>query len=256
MSQNDSDISPNPDSPSNSGAAPDVMARILEPRVRSNAKNNPRSAKTSLPKAPAPEAPAQAPEKVVSPVPGEAIKGEILLETATKAASKPGAPAETPPEMAAPTLSELRDLMIALQESDQARERAFDLLYEELNGYKNDFYLERLKPTLRALLFLLDSIEEFEREVASFETRGEAVPTEITKVNLVHFRNQLTDVFTLSDLSPIESKGDKFDPKTQRAVEVVKVDAAQHNTVQRQIRGAWKIGEKMLRAADVVVGRS
>ncbi len=215
-----------PDAP----APPDAVARILEPRVRSNAKNNPKNApKTTVP--PAVIAAAEAPKTSDAP---------------------PLKNAEESAEM----LREVRDLLLEMQENGQSRDRAFDLLYEELNGYKNDFYLERLKPTLRALLFLLDSIEEFERETESYQARGEAPPGEIVQANLAHFREQLVDVLTISDLSPIAQSDDKFDPKTQRAVEVVPVEATQNNTVQRQVRGGWKLGGKMLRPADVVVGRS
>lgn len=218
---------------------PDMMARILEPRVRSNAKNNTKIAKPSASKILKSEAPAdEAPESILTP--------EIAVQM------------ESPSEISAisPRLDEIRELVLALQESHATRDRAFDLLYEELGGYKNDFYLERLKPALRALLFLLDSIEGFERELSDYDGRSDAVLIKLVQANLIHFRDQLTDVLALCELAPIEPDGDQFDPKTQRAVEVVKVEAAQNNTVQRQIRGGWRLGGKMLRAADVVVGRS
>ena len=141
-------------------------------------------------------------------------------------------------------------------EQNVGRDKAFDLLYEELSGYKNDFFYERLKPTLRSLLFLLDSIEEFEREIESQEEKGEAMPGEIIKANLTHFRDQLVDALFMSETAPIEATDDKFNAKTQRAVQVVKVEADKNNTVQRQIRGGWTVGGKILRPADVVVGKS
>ncbi len=225
--ENNSDSEVAEDSP-----APDVMARILEPRVRSNAKNNPRAAKIAaietLPAAPIPSVPESLPD---------------ALPDAEKVAISQ-------------SLDELREMVASLHETQTTRDRAFDLLYEELSGYKNDFYLERLKPTLRALLFLLDSIEGFEREIDDYDARGAALSSEVVRANLVHFRVQLTDVLTLSEMTPIEPNGDSFDPKTQRAVEVVKVEPDQNNSVQRQIRGGWKLGDKMLRPADVVVGKS
>lgn len=257
---------------------PDAMARILEPRVRSNAKNNPRAAKNAAPKpSRAPEIPTrgeviepgetpvageievpvedvpgfQAPLEVAAPIVAPSVKafeGEMAASVAPIAFPS-GA-------QTAPDLNEVRDLLLSLQEEQQKRDRAFDLLHDELSGYKNDFYLERLKPTLRSLLFLLDSIEDFERETESFEANGESPTPEIVRANLVHFRDQLTDILTLSDMTPIEPEGDKFDPKTQRAIEVVRVDSEQNNTIQRQVRGGWRLGGKMLRAADVVVGRS
>lgn len=220
-------------------AAPDVMARILEPRVRSNAKNNPKTAKSALPKIPA-----------ATPTAGSQPRASSAPVTES------AEPSNAENAELSQNLLELREMVAALQESHTSRDRAFDLLYEELGGYKNDFYLERLKPSLRALLFLLDSIEGFEQEIAGLEERGEAITGELVKANLIHFRDQLTDVLTLSEMTPIEHGDDKFDPKTQRAVHVVPVEPEHNNTVQRQIRGGWKLGDKMLRPADVVVGRS
>lgn len=249
---------------------PDVMARILEPRVRSNAKNNSKIAKVAAAKKMLGLDSADAPE--IEPKIAPEIELDLTPETppasdrapqislAPEAASLPVFPPIAAPEPAEnevlPALSELRELLLSIQETQENRDRAFDLLYDELSGYKNDFYLERLKPSLRALLFLLDSIEGFERELLDYDGRGDAVLIKLVKANLVHFRDQLVDVLTILELTPIESEDAKFDPKTQRAVEVVPVEAEQNNTVQRQIRGGWRLGGKMLRAADVVVGRS
>lgn len=239
----------------------DAMARILDTRVRSNAKNNAKvvktgTAKTATKTAARPAATDEIPI-IIAPVPGEAIVAvEIPAKDVAHETSPDSQVAAAASGEISRNLSELRELILSIQETQENRDHAFDLLYEELNGYKNDFYLERLKPTLRALLFLLDSIEEFEREVEASDTRGDALSSEAVKANLVHFRDQLTDVLTLSEMTPIEPSGDRFDPKTQRAIEVVKVEPAQNNTVQRQIRGGWKLGATMLRPADVVVGRS
>lgn len=254
---------------------PDVMARILEPRVRSNAKNNSKFPKTVTTKKVAvsvagndsePEKLSETPSETLNEPPVEtALTPEaarvMLPETPapTPEATSGAAPEislQTSPNEVLPALSELRELLLSIQETQENRDRAFDLLYDELSGYKNDFHLERLKPSLRALLFLLDSIEGFERELNDYDGRGDAVLIKLVKANLVHFRDQLTDVLTILELTPIELEDDKFDPKTQRAVEVVPVEAPQNNMVQRQIRGGWRLGGKMLRAADVVVGRS
>ncbi len=158
------------------------------------------------------------------------------------------------------SIGNLTELVTSMQEQaeeqNSAHEKAFDQLYEEMSGYKNDFFYERLKPTLRSLLFLLDSIEEFEREVEQYEEEGEVTPTDILKANLAHFRDQLTDTLSMSEMAPIEAPNAMFNAKIQRAVQVVQVESDQHNTVQRQIRGGWTLGGKMLRPADVVVGKS
>lgn len=265
---------------------PDAMARILEPRVRSNAKNNAKAAKGAAPK-PSPraetvpiieEARATLPIKEIAPpIPAPGDEPPAISDAKTPDAKTPGGETPVVTKPSAPVLravepqtvvsgaektevmqnlAELRDLVLALQENQLSRDHAFDLLYEELSGYKNDFYLERLKPTLRALLFLLDSIDGFDREIDGYEERGAELTGELVKANLLHFRDQMTDVLTLCEVTPIEPANDQFNPKIQRAVEVVPVEAGQNNTVQRQIRGGWRLGDKMLRPADVVVGRA
>ena len=211
-----------------------LMSRILEPRVKTNAKNNFRSGKIAAPEIQTTEI--QTVENLASDT--------GLLRVNEKIGDIAG------------SIAQIDKSLAALQKQAGTRDQAFDLIYEELSGYKNDFYYERLKPTLRSLLFLLDSIEQFDQEIDTYEHNGEVVSHETVKSNLLHFRDQLTDTFALSELAPLENEGEAFNPKTQRAVQVVKVEADQNNTVQRQIRSGWTLGGKILRPADVVVGKN
>jgi molecular chaperone GrpE (heat shock protein) len=185
-----------------------------------------------------------------------------ILEARTKSDENPtqNAPAAAPSdekiEQIAEGLGQLFDLVAAVHEQHAARDKAFDLLYEELGDYKNDFFYERLKPIMRSLLFVVDSIEEFSREVEEHEKNGQTVPNATIKANLEHFRDQLVDSLHIAEMAPIERQSDEFDPKTQRAIDVVPVPAAQNNTVQRTIRGGWTMGGQILRPADVVVGKA
>ena len=246
----------------------ELASKILQLRAKGDAKNNPKK-----PKAPT----ASRPTRIIAPdskadaaieKAGETeVKIESVLEIAPSVHKKS---AESHPQDAAPSdekleslaarIENLSELISAAQEQigqqNSARDKAFDALYEEMSDYKNDFFYERLKPTLRALLFLLDSIEEFEREVETRKQSGVAIPGEVLQSNLAHFRDQLVDVFAMSEMAPIEAPDEKFDAKTQRAVQVVRVEAAQNNLVQKQVRGGWTLGGKTLRVADVIVGKS
>ncbi|PQV64749.1 GrpE protein [Abditibacterium utsteinense] len=261
----------------------ELASKILQLRAKGDAKNNPKK-----PKAPAG---APRPTRIIAPdsaldaatekvaATDEAMEKAIGKDNETEVPSESlseiaphfhNRTAEVRPPGAAPSDGKLENLAANIEhlteliasvgeqvsEQNSAHDKAFDLLYDEMSGYKNDFFYERLKPTLRALLFLLDSIEEFEREVEAQEQKGAALPGEILKANLAHFRDQLRDVLLMSEMAPIEASDEKFNAKTQRAVQVVTVEAAQNNTVQRQVRGGWTLGGKMLRPADVVVGKS
>lgn len=153
-------------------------------------------------------------------------------------------------------MGQLFDLVAAVHEQHAARDKAFDLLYEELADYKADFFYERLKPIVRSLLFLLDSMEEFDREIVESDKIGRELDNAHVKANLEHFRDQLIDSLYIAEMAPIEPQTNEFDAKTQRAVEVVPVPPEQNNTVLRTIRGGWTIGGNILRPADVVVGKA
>ena len=171
-------------------------------------------------------------------------------------------PKETLAEAASPQLEDLADglgqlfdLVVALHDQDRAENKAFDLLHAELSDYKNDFFYERIKPFARQLLFVADALQQYGAEVEQSAARGETLPAVAVKENLQHCAEQLTDALTLIEMAPIEPADAKFDPKTQRAVEVERVASGQNNQIVREVRGGWTMGGQLLRAADVVVGK-
>lgn len=158
-------------------------------------------------------------------------------------------------EQIADGIGQLFDLMVAVHEETNARDKAFDALYAELNEYKNDFVYERIKPFLRSLLFVFDSIQEYTDEVSKAHESGEKLATGDVKANIEHIREQLLDTLKMVEVEMIEHEEDVFNPRVQRAVEVVAVDEAQDNKIQRVIRHGWTLGGNNFRPADVVVGR-
>lgn len=149
-------------------------------------------------------------------------------------------------------LGQMFDLMVAIHEQEKSRDKVFDTLYTELNDYKNDFFYERLKPIVRPLLFLLDSIEQFQEEIASRDDPGASS----VKLNLEHFHDQLVEVLHICEMQPMEAPDGDFNAKTQKAVEVVPVKPDQDGKVQRVVRKGWTMNGQMLRPSDVVVGKS
>jgi molecular chaperone GrpE len=55
---------------------------------------------------------------------------------------------------------------------------------------------------------------------------------------------------------PIESLGRPFDPKVHEAVATVPSDGVAPGTVVREVRRGWRLGDELLRPAQVVVARS
>jgi len=164
-------------------------------------------------------------------------------------------------------LQEMRDGMESMQRAmmemsdrEASQERVFNVLHTELNEYKNDFIYEHLKPVVRPLLFLFDSLQQFDEEVA----RHERVETEekrhelsphLVRENIQYFREQLVEALRICEVVPMDEPQGDFDPKLHKAVDVVPVAAAQDNTIQRVVRSGWYLNGQLLRPAEVVLGR-
>src|SRR5690606_15299292 len=56
-------------------------------------------------------------------------------------------------------LQKMYRLIEEVSERESAQEKIFNTLHSELRDYKNDFIYEHLKPVVRPLLFLYDSLE-------------------------------------------------------------------------------------------------
>ena len=146
-----------------------------------------------------------------------------------------------------------------ISEHESNQSKVFDVLHRELSEYKNDFIYEHLKPVVRHLLFLYDSIEQFDGEVEPFERQDErrmVLSPSLVRQNLQHFRDQLLEALHICEISLMERPEGAFDPKLHKALDVVKVPANQDNTIQRVVRNGWYFRGHIFRPAEVVVGRS
>lgn len=179
-------------------------------------------------------------------------------------------PAPAPKTSASmPELSELRDEIERLTEQitqvnerESSLERVFDTLHAELSDYKNDFLYEHLKPVVRPLLFLFDSIEQFDSEVAMTEAAApKAVATQgnlsaaVVRENVHFFRDQLVEALRVCEVTVMDPPTGAFNPKFHKAVDVMTVPREQDGTIVRVVRSGWFLNGQLLRPAEVVVGK-
>ena len=54
-------------------------------------------------------------------------------------------------------------------------------------------------------------------------------------------------------VEPIESQGQRFDPNVHEAVATVASEGVEPGTVAHEVRRGWRLGDELLRAAQVVV---
>ena len=169
----------------------------------------------------------------------EAAAEDAIAQRDGAAPASPSAPAPAPaatpvgagaaPHMV-PQLAELRDEIERLTEQitqvnerESSLERVFDTLHAELSDYKNDFLYEHLKPVVRPLLFLFDSIEQFDSEVAMTEasapgaaaTQG-TLSAAIVRENIHFFRDQLVEALRVCEVTVMGSAGWPVQPQVSQ----------------------------------------
>lgn len=198
-----------------------------------------------------------------------AIQAQILPADAANAGSTSVVPALARSGMVAAELSGLRDEIERLtqqvtqvNERESSLERVFDTLHAELSDYKNDFLYEHLKPVVRPLLFLFDSIEQFDTEVAMTQDAAPnptATPGTlaafVVRENVEYFRDQLVEALQVCEVTIMEAPRGAFNSKFHKAVDVMPVDREKDGTIVRVVRSGWFLNGQLLRPAEVVVGK-
>lgn len=168
---------------------------------------------------------------------------EPLDDSTNSAETNAGAGDETP-ELASlrDDLSKFRDLYVRSQaDLDNFRKRAARER-EDATRYANSSLLERLLPILDNFELGLD---------AARNTPG--AETIIQGLGMV--QKQLQDFLRESGVEAVEAVGTTFDPNLHEAIgEEASADVAE-GVVLRQLRRGYKLRDRLLRAATVIVSR-
>ncbi|RYG63081.1 nucleotide exchange factor GrpE [bacterium] len=215
-----------------------------------------------------------APTEGGAPPAVSSVPDTIAKATAIKAAAnngRKGAPVAATAAISEEVTSELQalrdavdqltDQVTQVNERETSLERVFDALHAELADYKNDFLYEHLKPVVRPLLFLFDSLEQFDGEVAMAEatmtgaTSGEVLSPPVVRENVRFFRDQLIEALRTCEVTIMDAPRGTFNAKFHKAVDIMPVPAAEDGTIVRVVRSGWFLNGQMLRPAEVVVGK-
>lgn len=204
---------------------------------------------------------AQAPHEAE---PLTALQAQMQPATAAQPATAPSKSSVLAAELAEmrDEIERLTEQVTQVNERESSLERVFDTLHAELSDYKNDFLYEHLKPVVRPLLFLFDSIEQFDSEVAM--TQGAApnpTPTPgtlaafVVRENIEYFRDQLVEALQVCEVTIMEAPRGAFNSKFHKAVDVMPVEREKDGTIVRVVRSGWFLNGQLLRPAEVVVGK-
>jgi len=98
-----------------------------------------------------------------------------------------------------------------------------------------------------ALLPLLSVLDSFERALAA----GSTDPDFYEGMAATH--RQFIAALREAGAEPIESVGRPFDPRLHEAVATVPSNDVGPGTVVREVRSGWRLGDELLRPAQVVV---
>ena len=158
-------------------------------------------------------------------------------------------------------MEELASQVRQVNEREGAMEKVFNTLHSELAAYKNDFLYEHLKPVVRPLLFLFDSLEQFDGEVSMAQSslgqsaQGGVLSPGVVRENVHYFRDQLVEALRVCEVVLMDAPTGNFNSKFHKAVDVVPVGPEEDGKIVRVVRSGWFLNGQLLRPAEVVVGR-
>lgn len=136
-------------------------------------------------------------------------------------------------------LAELRDLFQRRLLNDKLQKQMYDELCRQLDQAGDDRARQILTPVLRQVVLVLDRIESAPQcgDVDSISS-------------------ELEELLVRQGVSRMACVGTPFTPSLHQAVRVAEVEnAEQDGIVLRELRGGYRHGDKVLRAAEVEVGR-
>ncbi len=137
-------------------------------------------------------------------------------------------------------LDRFRDLALRSQADFENYKKRSAREKEEAIKYANSSLLERL----------VSIIDNFELGLAAAKKQGEQSPI---YSGMVLVQKQLNDLLAENGLQPIEAEGRRFDPNVHEAIAHEPSDQVPEGIVLRQTRRGYRLKDRLLRPAKVVV---
>jgi molecular chaperone GrpE len=179
----------------------------------------------------------------------------------TPAAAEPAAPPATPPEPppAAPPISE--QALAALQTQAAQAQQYYDQLLRttaELDNFKKRTTRERAEAIRLAnetlLRKLVPVLDNFEMAMAAAAAPNTTVAALQAGVGMIH--QQLKAALADSGLEEVDATQKVFDPNLHEAVSQEESADVKEGHVLRQLRKGYKLRDRLLRPASVVVAKT
>jgi molecular chaperone GrpE len=124
----------------------------------------------------------------------------------------------------------------------------FENTRKRLNREQDEFKELALADAIKSLLPILDGFDW------AIQSPYQNVEDFRSGINLI--RRQLQDSLSNLGLRAIPADGEPFDPRLHQAVEVVNTSVAQDNQVLKDVRRGYKLKDRLLRPAMVLVAHN
>lgn len=175
---------------------------------------------------------------------------------ARQQAAAAGESPTSPPEPRYPAFVE--ELQARLQQSEErldatlASHRRMQAEFEQVRlRLQRDVELRVHEAKVSVFAGLLDTADHLERALATAAEGGESFREGL---RLIHAR--MLAALKAEGVERVDLLGTAYDPEIAEAVAVVEVaDPASHDCVVAELRPAYRLGERLLRPAQVQVGR-
>jgi molecular chaperone GrpE len=115
---------------------------------------------------------------------------------------------------------------------------------QDATRFANENLLEKLVPVLDSFEMALNAAQN---------TQGEAAQSLKTGISMVY--QQLKSALTEAGLEEVEAAGKPFDPNLHEAVSQQESDEVPEGQVLQQLRRGYKLRERLLRPATVIVSK-
>lgn len=147
-------------------------------------------------------------------------------------------------------LDELEALFRERISQDETQKKAFDLLYQELRQYKDDFVFQLEKPFLLDLLLFYDSLSWFQQSLQKNE-----MSPEVVQDSFQYLVDEFLELLYRRDIAPCDPV-DRFDRKLHKAVRVTRADSAEDDwRIRAVLKRGFLRGDRVLRPEEVAVAR-
>jgi molecular chaperone GrpE len=145
-------------------------------------------------------------------------------------------------------LEQLRSERDALLDRLARIQADFDNARKRLSREQQEFRDFALTDALRSILPIVDSLDwAIQAPVQNLEELRSGVDL---------IRKQLNDSLKGLGLTPIAATGQAFDPNLHEAIEMVDTETAPDNQVLAELQRGYKLHERLLRPATVLVARN